>query len=101
MSQCEGLDGQCAASWCNCDEVRRRAGSLPATTGSEPQTKDGAFERATDELHDAARHFVMEWIKAPRDSSFNVWFAACERLELAAVEYANAKAQNSDYTNQK
>lgn len=24
MSQCENLDGQCALSWCNCDEVRAR-----------------------------------------------------------------------------
>jgi hypothetical protein len=32
MSQCEGLDGQCAESWCNCDEVRKMAGSLPAST---------------------------------------------------------------------
>lgn len=51
------------------------------------------YEKATDELHEAARHFVTEWIKAPRESSFDVWFKACERLELAAVEYANAKAQ--------
>lgn len=24
MSRCENLDGQCAKSWCNCDEVRAR-----------------------------------------------------------------------------
>lgn len=24
MSQCENLDGQCGASWCNCDEVRKK-----------------------------------------------------------------------------
>ncbi len=25
MSLCENLDGQCGASWCNCDEVRKKA----------------------------------------------------------------------------
>lgn len=34
MSQCENLDGQCGASWCNCDEVRKRTGSFAAPTGS-------------------------------------------------------------------
>ena len=36
MSRCENLDGQCAKSWCNCDEVRKRRaqGSFAAPAGS-------------------------------------------------------------------
>ncbi len=35
MSRCENLDGQCAKSWCNCDDVRKRMaeGSFAAPTG--------------------------------------------------------------------
>ena len=27
MSECENLDGRCGGTWCNCDDVRRRAKS--------------------------------------------------------------------------
>jgi hypothetical protein len=34
MSACENIDGQCGASWCNCDEKRKEQRSLAAPTGS-------------------------------------------------------------------
>lgn len=34
MSQCENIDGQCGASWCDCDYQRRkRDGSFAAPAG--------------------------------------------------------------------
>jgi len=56
---------------------------------------DSAYQKATDNLHEAARDFTKKWLKAPQDSSFNEWYKACEKLEMAAVEYAKAKSQNA------
>lgn len=33
MSVCENIDGQCGASWCNCDEKRKANAHSPATHG--------------------------------------------------------------------
>lgn len=79
MSDCENLDGQCAKSWCNCDDVRRRAKSSFAASGGslahvnfEITTEKGnnAMVLGDPNMPDDARKALCEMIDA-----------ACKSLE--------------------
>jgi hypothetical protein len=57
MSRCENLDGQCAQSWCNCDDVRKRRaqGSFAAPAGSAPVVRVGEELSKAMRIHDYNR----------------------------------------------
>ena len=86
MSECENLDGQCAKSWCNCDEVRRRAkSSFAASAGSRSlsvifHALESGEGVSLDERMDAAKSVlaeVMSWHADPDSPDYN----QCERPE--------------------
>lgn len=71
------------------------SGSLQPAGSASDLANETRYDKAVQELQNAARHFTMEWVKTPKESSFGAWSKACERLECAAVDYANAKTQNA------
>lgn len=51
MSACENIDGQCGASWCNCDEKRKEQRSLAAPSGSAERPTTIAYEMYANVRH--------------------------------------------------
>lgn len=76
----------------------QRAEAFLKTIGKwkDSTTGETEYEKAVDALHYAARDFTLKWLKAPKESSFNEWFNACEVLEQAAVNFAKAANAQMD-----
>jgi len=69
MSQpCENIDGQCGASWCDCDYQRRkRAGSFAAPSGSA-SSGDDYIANLTKHWRENAEKLRAREKKYPMDS---------------------------------
>lgn len=58
MSQqaCENLDGQCGASWCNCDEARKRATPSKAEAAARWKETQRLLNDALRAVNDLSNH---------------------------------------------
>ncbi|HEU4340026.1 MAG TPA: hypothetical protein VFU31_00500 [Candidatus Binatia bacterium] len=64
MSDCENIDGQCAASWCDCDYQRRKRKSSFAAFEIKTEQGNSAMIKGDPNMPEATRKALAEMIDA-------------------------------------